>query len=184
MILPRRYGVLQGQGAYHSSIRDMSKFLGAYLTLELSGTSQQHDDSNNGMGREKGKKPVSLNTHGGLPRTLAAAMHAATTPLGSDDFLPQHGQVASAWQIYRGMGSPVTWKSGASIGVASLWKFATLSSGKIHLPAYFLRMSACECKKNLMTAMDQVVQQVTVRLWLSTQALAGLQSHSARAAIA
>ena len=29
-----RYGVLQGQGAYHSSIRDMSKLLAAHLQLQ------------------------------------------------------------------------------------------------------------------------------------------------------
>ena len=81
-----RYGVLQGQGAYHSSIRDMSKLLAAHLQLQ----------------------------RGGLPHTLAAAMNAAMVPLGSDEFLAQRGEVASAWQIYQAAGSAVIWKSGAA----------------------------------------------------------------------
>ena len=47
-----------------------------------------------------------------LPVVLA--MNAAMVPLGSDEFLAQRGEVASAWQIYQAAGSAVIWKSGAA----------------------------------------------------------------------
>ncbi len=110
-----RYGVLQGQGAYHSSIRDMSKLLTAYLQLQRGRAFRAHAESNIKLGPVADWVGPRLSTSdGGLPSTLAAAMHAAAIPLGSDEFVAQHGQVASAWQIYRASGSEVIWKSGAT----------------------------------------------------------------------
>ena len=58
------YGVLKGQGAFHSSIRDMAAFLSAHLRLH------------NGGG-------------GGLPPTLSEAMRTALEPIAVDEYVPQ-----------------------------------------------------------------------------------------------
>ena len=97
-------GVLKGQGAFHSSIRDMAAFLGAHLTL---------------LGAGGPGDAASLP----LPAPLSAAMRAAVSPLAPDEFEAQRGEVASAWQIYRAGGAAVWWKSGGTAGYGSFMAF-------------------------------------------------------------
>ena len=58
-----------------------------------------------------------------LPPTLAAAIRSAAAPIAADEYTAQHGEVASAWQIYHAAGEPVTWKSGGTAGYGSFMVF-------------------------------------------------------------
>eukprot|EP01052_Picozoa_sp_SAG31_P036979 SAG31_NODE_4696_length_3026_cov_3.073454_2_plen_707_part_00 len=94
------YGVLQGQGAFLSSSRDMAAFLAAHLSAIRA------EDA------AAGAKAI------GLPASLVVAMRRAVEPLAADEFVAAKGQVGSGWQIYSSEGQPVIWKSGATGGYA------------------------------------------------------------------
>eukprot|EP01052_Picozoa_sp_SAG31_P015367 SAG31_NODE_985_length_10549_cov_2.605339_12_plen_310_part_00 len=48
---------------------------------------------------------------------------SAIVPIALDEYRSEHGEVASAWQIYRAAGAPVMWKSGGTAGYGSFMAF-------------------------------------------------------------
>jgi len=89
------YGVLKGQGAFHSSVSDMATFLAAHLAISNGQASQR------------------------VTPALARALQMAAEPLAPDEFTAQHGHVASGWQLYSANGAPIVWKSGSTEGYGS-----------------------------------------------------------------
>lgn len=92
------YGVLKGQGAFHSSARDMALFLAANLVAATGQSSA-------------------------LPQELAKALRLAAEPVVADEFIAEHGEVASGWQAYLASSSTTVWKSGGTSGYGSFMAF-------------------------------------------------------------
>ena len=93
------YGVLQGQGAFHSTVSDMMRFLVACLSSMVE------------------NRP-------NLPTTLIDGLQQAAMPLAPDDFNPnEHGEVGSGWEMYFAADETVVWKSGGTLGYGSFMAF-------------------------------------------------------------
>ena len=101
------YGVLQGQGAFHSSIRDMGVFVRACAAV----------------GRNESAAAGRL----GITSSLWRAIHASLRPRAADDFPAEHGDVCSAWETFHSGGpSPqreTVWKSGGTAGYGAFVAF-------------------------------------------------------------
>ena len=104
--------MLKGQGAFHSSIRDMAKFLAAHLQLLAESSSTGHSSNTTNGVRRLSDSDSGIVRQLEIPPTLAAAIRAAVVPIGADDADAQHGKVASGWEIYYAAGHNVIWKSG------------------------------------------------------------------------